>query len=131
MNSPREKLLSMVYATRPLTHRASRRSAIGIREVVTYFLIFSLGAGAIGIFLRWYISSHYRKEMASWQTRQSSLVDDQAQRVADWLKERKGDAQVLSAAPAVRTVLSVHASGRGSAKSSTATPRESPANLDN
>jgi two-component system, cell cycle sensor histidine kinase and response regulator CckA len=130
MNSPREKLLSTIYATRPLTQRASRRSAIGIREVITYFLIFSFSAGAIGIFLRWYIASHYKKEMASWQTRQTSLADDQAQRVEDWLKERQGDAQVLSAAPAVRAVLRAHALGRSAAPLSS-TPRESPANLDN
>ncbi len=105
MNSAREKLLSMVYATRPLTQRAKRRPAIGTGEVVTYFLFFSLIAGAIGVTLRWHILNQYRKEMASWRARESSLADDQAQRVADWLKERMGDAQVLSASPDVRAAL--------------------------
>jgi PAS domain S-box-containing protein len=46
--------------------------------------------------------------MTSWRARQSSVAYDQAQRVSDWLKEREGDAQVLSANPAVRAVLSAH-----------------------
>jgi PAS domain S-box-containing protein len=130
MNSPREKLLSMVYATRPLTQRASRRPSIGVREVVTYLLIFSLVAGAIGIFLRWHIGGHYKEEIASWQARQSSLADDQAQRVADWLKERQGDAQVLSASPAVRTVLRAYNAGRHLPQPTSATPAEALTVLD-
>ncbi len=98
----------MVYATRPLTQKASRRPAIGMREVVAYVLIFLLTAGSIGIFLHWQISSHYEKEMASWQARQSGLADDQAQRLSDWLKERQGDARVLSSTPSIRAILVSH-----------------------
>ena len=130
MNSPRDELLSMVYATRPLTQKASRRPGIGVREVVTYLLIFSVAAAAIGIFLRWHIASYYKKEMASWQARQSSLADDQAQRVADWLNERQGDAQVLSSTPAVRAVLRAYAAGGRFPRPGSVTPAESLAVLD-
>ena len=105
MKSPRDSLLSLVYATRPLTQKAKQRPHIAARDVVIYLLIFGLAAGAIGTFLRWHISTHYRKEMASWQARQTSLADDQAGRVADWLKERQGDVQVLSVNPDIRAVL--------------------------
>ena len=130
MNSPRDNLLSMVYATRPLTQKASRRPRLGVREVVAYLLIFSLAAAAIGIFLRWHIASYYKKELASWQARQSSLADDQAQRVADWLKERQGDAQVLSSTPAVRAVLRAKAAGRDSRAPNSVNLAESLALLD-
>ena len=130
MKSPRDSLLSMVYATRPLTQKASRRPGIGIREVVTYLLIFSLAAAAIGIFLRWHIGSYYKKEMASWQARQSSLAYDQAQRVADWLKERQEDAKVLSSTLAVRMVLRADAARRHFPGSDSVTSAESLAVLD-
>src|ERR1019366_4091678 len=125
MNSPRDELLSMVYATRPLTQKASRRPGIGVREVVTYLLIFSVAAAAIGIFLRWHIASYYKKEMASWQARQSSLADDQAQRVAGWLNERQGDAQGLSSTPAVRAVLRAYAAGGRFPRPGSVTERKS------
>lgn len=45
------------------------------------------------------------REMASWQARQSGLADDQAQRLSDWLKERQGDARVLSNTASSRNIL--------------------------
>ncbi len=105
MNSRREKLLSLVYATRPLTQKATRNPRIKTREVVAYVLIFAFFSAAVAVFLHWQISIHYQKEMASWRARQSTLADDQAQRIEDWLKERQGDAQVLAGAPAIRSVL--------------------------
>ena len=130
MNAGREKLLSMVYATRPLTQKVNQRPAIGPREIATYLLILSLVAGAIGFFLHWQISTHYQKEMASWQARQSGLADDQAQRLSDWLKERQGDARVLSSSRAVRTVLHARAAGKHPSNASSAASREFPVNLD-
>jgi PAS domain S-box-containing protein len=81
--------------------------------------------------LRWHIANHYKEEMASWRVRQTSLADDQAQRVADWLKERQGDAQVLSASPAVRTVLRAYNAGRHLPQPTSATTAEALAVLDN
>ncbi len=105
MKRRRETLLSFLYATKPLTRRASGRQGIHFREAAGYVLAFVLVAATVGFCLHWHLKTHHNKEMASWRASQSSLADDQAQRVADWLKERQGDAQVLSASPAVRAVL--------------------------
>ncbi len=50
MNSRREKLLSMVYATRPLTHRATNNPRVRTREIVAYVLLFVLSSAAISCF---------------------------------------------------------------------------------
>jgi PAS domain S-box-containing protein len=113
----------MIYATRPLTQKATHSPSIRKREIAAYVLIFVLFSGAVAGFLQWQISSHYQKEMASWQARQSGLADDQAQRVEDWLKERRGDAQVLSASSAVRAFLQDYDARSHTAASSKASIR--------
>ena len=111
MKSPRETLLSFLYATRPLTQRVLDRPGIRVREAVAYILAFTLAAVTVGGFLRWHIASLYEEEMASWRARQSSVADDQMQRVSDWLKERQGDAQVFAVHPSVRAVLRAYYEG--------------------
>ncbi len=60
--------------------------------------------------------------MADWKVRQTTLADDQAQRIGDWLKERQGDAQVLAGVPPVRTALKDRRSQVRSAATATALP---------
>ena len=108
MKSPREMVLSFLHISRPLAPSGSGRPRIRFREAVAYILTFTLVVVTVGGFLRWHIASLYEQEMTSWRARQSSVAYDQAQRVSDWLKEREGDAQVLSASPAVRSVLQAY-----------------------
>jgi PAS domain S-box-containing protein len=108
MKSPREMVLSFLHIIRPLTPSGSGRPRIRFREAVAYILTSTLVVVTVGGFLRWHIASLHEQEMTSWRARQSSAAYDQAQRVSDWLKEREGDAQVLSASPAVRSVLQAY-----------------------
>jgi PAS domain S-box-containing protein len=105
MKSPREIAHSFLHATKPLTPIGIGRPGIRVKEALAYILAFTLAVVLVGVFLLWHLARHYEGEMASWRARLSSVADDQAQRVSDWLKERQGDAQVLSASPAVRSVL--------------------------
>jgi PAS domain S-box-containing protein len=130
MNSPRENLLSMLYATRSLTQKVRRRPGSGLSEIMAYVLVFAVAAASIAVFLRWHIVSHYEAEMASWQARQSSVADDQAQRVSDWLKERQRDARGLAASPAVRAYLQARAAGKHLPQAPAAAPPETLAVLD-
>jgi PAS domain S-box-containing protein len=108
MKWPRETLLSFLYATKPLTQSVNGRPRVSLRGVAGYLLGLTLVAVAIGACLRWHIARQYDKEMAAWRAREASIADDQAQRISDWLKASQGDAQVLSASPAVRAVLAAY-----------------------
>jgi len=105
MKSPRENVLSFLHVTRPLTQWGIGRSGIRVREAGAYILALTLAVATLGVFLSWRIASSYKKEIAFWQARLSSIADDQAQRVSDWLRERQEDAQVLATHSSVRAVL--------------------------
>ena len=78
-----------------------------------YVLAFTLGVVTLGLFVGFHIRSSYRREMAYWQARQSSVAYDRAQRLSDWLNERQADAELFSTRPSVRAALRAYdASGR-------------------
>jgi PAS domain S-box-containing protein len=108
MKSPRETLLSFLYATRPLTQKGIGRPGIRVREAVAYILAFTLAVVTLGVFLRWQIAHLHEQEMTSWRARVSSLADDRAHTVSNWLIERQADAQVFATHPSVRAALRAH-----------------------
>jgi PAS domain S-box-containing protein len=105
MKSPREIGLSFPHPNRLLTLKGMGDPRIRVREALAYALVFALVALTVAGILRWHIASLYQHEMASWRARLSSMADDQAQRVSDWLRERQEDAQVLANGPSVRALL--------------------------
>jgi PAS domain S-box-containing protein len=77
-----------------------------------YILAFALGAVLLAAFVGYRIASSYQSELAHWEERQSSVADERAQRIADWLNERQADAELFSTRPSIRGALrSHHASG--------------------
>jgi PAS domain S-box-containing protein len=105
MKSPREIFLSFLHPSGPSTRREIAGSGIRAREAVGYILAFTLAVVIVGGFLSWHIASLYQQEMANWRARQTSIADDRAQRISDWLAERQADAQVFAAHPSVRATL--------------------------
>lgn len=99
MRSPREVLLSVFHATKSSTQRVMGRRGIRDREALAYILVFALAVVTGGIFLRFQIGNLYQEQMADWRRWQSSVADDRAQRVSDWLKERQADAQFFATSP--------------------------------
>jgi PAS domain S-box-containing protein len=81
---------------------------IRVREAVDYILAFALGVVMVGIFLRFHISTLYQQEMVYWQMRQSSVADERAQRVSEWLADGQANAQLFATHPSVRNALRPH-----------------------
>ena len=50
--------------------------------------------------------AQYRRTMTTWSERQSSIADDRSRQVANWIQERKGDADANSWSPEVKEYLS-------------------------
>jgi len=50
----------------------------------------------------------YEEKMASWREQLSSIADDRAHMVSDWLADRQGDAQFLAARLSVRNALQAY-----------------------
>src|SRR5512136_898485 len=94
------------------------------REASVYLLASAAGLLILGSFLYFHITSSYRDEMAYWRERQSSVADDRAQRVSDWLRERRADVELFATRPSVQAALQTH---HGSARPST--PSAGPASL--
>jgi len=106
------------------------RPGIRVREAVAYTLTFALAVVTVGAFQRWHIAGLYKQEMAYWRARQSSLADNQTQRVSDWLKERRGNAQVFAVHSLVHAVLRAYYEAGQLPKHPSAGPPELLAALD-
>jgi PAS domain S-box-containing protein len=105
MRSAREVLLSLFQATKSFAQRIIGRRGIRDGEALAYILAFALAVVTVGGFIRFHIASLYRQEVAYWRARQSSVADDRAQRVSNWLKDGQADAELLSSHPLVRAAL--------------------------
>jgi PAS domain S-box-containing protein len=71
-----------------------------------YVGVFLLVAGAVAAGTWLLIRNQERKALQTWETRLSSVADDRARLVSNWLSERKADAEVLADLPSVRRLLS-------------------------
>jgi PAS domain S-box-containing protein len=102
--------LRTVGSNRPVRRvRVIIRRVLGRRgrfvETWAYIAIIALAILLTGAFLRFHLAGSYRAEMSSWQARQASVAQDRAQRVSDWLQERRADIRLLSTWPSVRDAL--------------------------
>src|SRR5579862_4469236 len=112
MSSWRETLPSFLYTIKPLTHMLAGRPRIRAREAGAYSLTLAFAIVIVGVVLRWHITALYEEQISAWRSRQSGVVDDQAQMVSDWLKERQGDARVFAASHSVSALLRAHYASR-------------------
>jgi len=108
MKLPREVSPPLLPAMSPLIQRVIGQHRIRVREAVAYILAFTLAVVTVGVFLRWHIARLHQHEMASWRARVSSIADDRAHSVSNWLIERQADAQVFATHPSVRAALRAH-----------------------
>lgn len=99
---------SPVRANKPSSRRGPSSSVPRLGEGRVYLLAFALGAVLLAAFVGYRIDISYRSELAHWEQRQSSIADEQAARVADWLSERQADAELFSMRPSVRIALRSH-----------------------
>jgi PAS domain S-box-containing protein len=72
----------------------------------------------------------YEEETANWRVRQSSVADDRARRVSDWLADRQANAQLLATRPSVRAALRAYYDAGQLPGRPAATLRELTASLD-
>ncbi|MGD1156268.1 MAG: ATP-binding protein [Terriglobia bacterium] len=107
MRSPREVLLSVFHATKSSTQRVMGHRGIRDREAWAYILVLALAVVTVGVFLRFQIASLYQEQMANWRRWQSSVADDRALMVSDWLKEHQANAQLFATRPAIRAALRI------------------------
>ena len=105
MKLPREVSPPLLPAMSPLIPRVIGQHRIRVKEAAAYILVLALAVVTLGVFLRWQIAHLHEQEMTSWRARVSSLADDRAHSVSDWLIERQADAQVFATHPSVRAVL--------------------------
>ncbi|MFB3923625.1 MAG: PAS domain S-box protein [Terriglobia bacterium] len=57
------------------------------------------------------LRSRYRATLAHWEARQSSIADDRARMVSDWLKERQADTEALASRVSVVVALRARPGG--------------------
>ena len=129
MNTPPEVSTIPSRPTGSGTPGARGRRA-RLSENWAYLLIFAAGVVSLGLFLGFHISNSYRKEMAYWRARQISVADDRAQRVEDWLQERRADSELFSTLPSVRATLQAHLTPGSLARGPDRLPLGLPAALD-
>src|SRR5271157_1807841 len=70
-----------------------------------YLLAFFAGAVLIGALTGFHILEKERAAIAYWQDQQSTIVDDRARLISNWLGERRADTELLSLYPSVRQLL--------------------------
>ncbi|OGK79182.1 MAG: hypothetical protein A2X52_00900 [Candidatus Rokubacteria bacterium GWC2_70_16] len=70
-----------------------------------YVLVFALGLVLVSGFMWYHIANERRIAREHWKARISTIADDRARLVSGWIKARRADAEVLSASPAVRALL--------------------------
>ena len=78
------------------------------REAWAYTLALALAVVMTASLLHFHIGRLYQEATAQWEARQSSVAEDRAQRVSDWLMERQADAELFSNRPAVRAGLQAY-----------------------
>jgi PAS domain S-box-containing protein len=78
------------------------------REAWAYTLALALAVVMTASLLHFHIGRLYQEATAQWEARQSSVAEDRAQRVSDWLTERQSDAELFSNRPAVRAGLQAY-----------------------
>ena len=78
------------------------------RGAWAYTLALALAVVMTGSFLHFHIGRLYQEETGQWQARQSSIAEDRAQRISDWLTERQADAGLISSHPAVLAALQAY-----------------------
>jgi len=76
-----------------------------------YLLVFAAGLVMVTAFAAYHIAREYRNEKASWNARVTSVADDRTWIVANWLREQKADAEVLSHYPSTVALLSGRLAG--------------------
>jgi PAS domain S-box-containing protein len=109
MKSPHEMVLSFLHISRPFTPGGSGRP----RTLPVYLLTFLFLAAAVVAFIWYDLRAAYLNTLAHWQARQSSVADNAARRISDWLAEREEAAQLVAAHPAVRAALRARQASRG------------------
>ena len=81
-------------------------------------LLFATAFVAVGVVLTSLAVVRHRQVLAVWEQRQSSVADDRARLVFNWLQERKGDAEVDAQSPDVKAWLLKTAGQRKAGESS-------------
>jgi len=76
------------------------------RDGWAYLLAFALGFVTIGALVAFHIASMHRQEMDNWKARQSSVAEDRALMVTNWLTERLKDVEQIATGARIREALS-------------------------
>jgi CheY-like chemotaxis protein len=100
--------LSLSPAPASFTQKVMGLGRIRHREAWAYTLALALAVVMTASFLHFHIGRLNQEVTAQWQARQSSVAEDRAQRVSDWLTERQADTERLSSRPAVRAALQAY-----------------------
>jgi PAS domain S-box-containing protein len=70
-----------------------------------HLLAFFLGTALVVVVMWFHIANERRTVEENWRVRLTTIADDRARFIANWLNARRGDAEVLAALPQVRTLL--------------------------
>ena len=81
-------------------------------------LLFATAFVAVGVVLTSLAVMRHRQVLAVWEERQSSVADDRARLVSNWIQERKGDAEANSQSPDAKAWLLKTAGQRKAGESS-------------
>jgi PAS domain S-box-containing protein len=106
MSSRREPTRPNSRAVRePLGHPSARRAETSGGFPWAYVLAFLVGTALVLVAFWYHIDNQRRDTVANWKARVSTIADDRARLVANWLNARRADAEVLASFPSVRGLL--------------------------
>src|SRR5713226_166981 len=89
----------------PLGHSSARRAEVSGGFPWLYVLAFLFGTALVLVAFWYHIENQRLDAVASWKARVSTIADDRARLVANWLNSRRADAEVLASFPSVRALL--------------------------
>ena len=89
----------------PPGHSSARRADVSGGFPWVYVLAFLVGTALVLVAFWYHIDNQRRDTIANWKARVSTIADDRARLVANWLNARRADAEVLASFPSVRALL--------------------------
>jgi PAS domain S-box-containing protein len=105
MNSDRKRIAAVNNTTEEFPPRLVQPRDEARGRLWPYILAFFAGVVLVGTLTALHILEKEKAAIAYWQDQQSTIVDDRARQISNWLGERRADTRLLSSYLSVQQLL--------------------------
>ena len=105
MNSDRKRIAAVNNTTEEFPPRPVQPRDEARGRLWQYILAFFAGVVLVGTLTALHILEKEKAAIAYWQDQQSTIVDDRARQISNWLGERRADTRLLSSYLSVQQLL--------------------------